>query len=202
MLRERSVLGRRGSARRSARSRPAGSGDPPGCGACSGGELQVALQDWERGRRPRSLRGGWPCDPMAEHGLPAGRADVVELVDALAEHRHEITLVLVVGDDHWEGGQQPGAATSHFQRAQAAWRQPGRGGPPPQPVEHRRHAVRATALVHPPVELVRHRGASRLTAEATLQRSRHLIARDRRRVTSARPPVCRTTVEQEPFARP
>jgi hypothetical protein len=65
---------------------------------------------------------------MAEHGLPAGRADVVDLVDA-SRASPEMTLVLVVGDDHWEGGQPPGAATSHFQRAQAAWRQPGRGGP-------------------------------------------------------------------------
>src|SRR3989442_2053110 len=69
-------------------------------GPSSGRALQVPTQD----RRPSLYRDVLEAEasrrPLAEHGPAAGSLHVVKPVRALTEHRHQVTLGLVIRDQH------------------------------------------------------------------------------------------------------
>ena len=64
--------------------------------ARSGSELQVALQDRRAARRIDLLEPHSFAVAMAKYGVSAGGPDVGDPVGALAKHRDEVTLSLVV----------------------------------------------------------------------------------------------------------
>jgi hypothetical protein len=66
-------------------------------------ELQVALENRGTGAWINLLETHrFAATTMAENRLPPSCADVGHPVHVLAEHRHEIALALVVGDNHRE----------------------------------------------------------------------------------------------------
>ena len=58
---------------------------------------------------------------VAQHGPPLGGADVADPVDGFAEHGHQVSLVVEVGDDHQEEDEAPGPATSDLQCGESRW---------------------------------------------------------------------------------
>src|SRR5450631_2064562 len=82
----------------------------PGC------DGQVATQD-------RRSRPGLDLFKVHSLGIStsqyrpsAGRTDVLHPARLLAEHRHQVALAFIVGDDHWERNGATAAPPSHLQR--------------------------------------------------------------------------------------
>ena len=144
-----------GTPKRSARTLPAALADRPGMWrgrrARSGRSAAVG-----RGRPDRLHRAApWHGPHDAE---PPGRRRVSHVghpIRAFAEHRDDISLALVVGHHHRERGGAAAATAWHLEGVQAVRREPARRDGPPDSVQDSRHAIRAAAGVHPPVEAVR-----------------------------------------------
>src|SRR5439155_20554519 len=85
-------------------------------GPSSGRALQVPTQD----RRPSLYRDVLEAEasrrPLAEHGPAAGSLHVVKPVRALTEHRHQVTLVLVIRDQHRKRDDAAAAPSPDLER--------------------------------------------------------------------------------------
>jgi hypothetical protein len=104
-----------------------------------------------------------------ENGLSVGGAHIGDPVDALAEHRDEVALALVVGDDHRKRDATAAPPTAQLERVQAARRQPRRGDLRPDAVQEPGDTIWAPAAVHQSVEAVGvERARHRTVAEVSL----------------------------------
>jgi hypothetical protein len=81
-----------------------------------GGDGQVATQD----RRSRPGLDLFEVHILgmatSQYRPSAGRPDVVHPARLLAEHRHQVALAFIVGDDHRERDGATAAPPSHLQR--------------------------------------------------------------------------------------